>query len=79
MVGTATTPAVVVAPADPLVEAVVVGVVAPLAPLAPANPLNWVSVTPVVDVRALNWLSNDDSSASMSVGLWTLGIWVVIF
>ena len=46
---------------------------------AGAKPLNWVRDTPEVSARPLNWLSNDDSSASMSVGLWTLGIWVAIF
>ena len=47
--------------------------------VAGANPLNWVRVTPELAVSPLNWLSNEDSSASMSVGFCTLGICVVIF
>ncbi len=46
---------------------------------AGVNPLNWARVTPELPARALNWLSKLDSSASTSVGVWTEGIWVLIF
>ena len=64
----------VAAPVDPDAVADVPDVV-----VAGVNPLNWVSVTPELAVSALNWLSNEDSSASTSVGVCTLGIWVAIF
>ena len=73
--GTATTPNGV--PWAALDPAVGVGVAD--AADAGTNPLNWLRETPDDAARPLNWLSNEDSSASISVGLWTLGIWVAIF
>ncbi len=51
----------------------------PAVDVAGAKPLNWVRLTPDVDVSELNWLSNEDSSASTSIGVCTLGICVLIF
>ena len=82
MVGTAVTPVDAVAPpaAEPAV-ALVAGAAAavPVAEAAGVKPLNWARLTPEDAARPLNWLSKEDSSASMSVGLWTVGISVAIF